>query len=47
MAEGVEEKDQYYYLKEKACDYAQGYYIDRPLMAKAASDVLDQAYQKK
>lgn len=47
VAEGVEEKDQYQYLKDKACNFAQGYYIDRPLTAQAASDVLDLTYQRK
>lgn len=31
IAEGVEEKDQYLYLKQRKCDEIQGYYFFRPL----------------
>lgn len=31
VAEGVESKDQYEILKEIGCDYAQGYYISKPI----------------
>ena len=31
VAEGVETKDQYEYLKEIGCDYIQGYYFSRPV----------------
>ena len=30
-AEGVEEENQYLYLKELGCDYIQGYYFSKPL----------------
>lgn len=33
VAEGVETKEQLSLLKELDCNYAQGYYIDRPLLA--------------
>jgi len=31
VAEGVETKEQYEYLKNAGCDMIQGYYFDRPL----------------
>ena len=31
VAEGVESYAQYQILKEKACDYIQGYYFSKPL----------------
>ncbi len=31
-AEGVEEEEQYEYLKEKGCDMIQGYYFSKPLL---------------
>lgn len=35
-AEGVENKEQFEYLKKIGCDYAQGYYISSPLTLKEA-----------
>ncbi|MBB5323060.1 diguanylate cyclase (GGDEF)-like protein/PAS domain S-box-containing protein [Anoxybacillus tepidamans] len=32
VAEGVETEKQYKFLKEQRCDYAQGYYISKPLL---------------
>lgn len=40
VAEGVETKEQYNYLKENNCDLIQGYYISRPLIEKDAEDIL-------
>ncbi|HPU45067.1 MAG TPA: EAL domain-containing protein [Thermoclostridium sp.] len=37
VAEGVEEKDQFEFLKQNGCDEVQGYYISRPVRA---NDVL-------
>ena len=31
IAEGVEEKYQFEYLKEKECDIIQGYYFAKPM----------------
>ena len=42
-AEGVEEKEQYLYLKERKCDEIQGYYFYRPL---SVSD-LEKVFQQK
>jgi EAL domain-containing protein (putative c-di-GMP-specific phosphodiesterase class I) len=33
VAEGVETKEQLLVLKEKKCDYIQGYYFSKPLQA--------------
>ncbi len=32
VAEGVETKQQYEYLKQLGCDIIQGYYFDKPLI---------------
>jgi EAL domain-containing protein (putative c-di-GMP-specific phosphodiesterase class I) len=37
VAEGVERREVEQMLTELGCDYAQGYYISRPLAAEAAS----------
>ena len=31
VAEGVETKEQYLFLKENGCDIIQGYYLSKPL----------------
>lgn len=40
VAEGVEYLEQLSLLKEAGCEMGQGYYIDRPLPASAASELL-------
>ena len=40
IAEGVEMKEQLVYLAEIGCNYAQGYYISKPLAGEALSEYL-------
>jgi len=40
VAEGVETKEQLKYLKELSCDYAQGYYFNKPLSAEHMCSLL-------
>ncbi len=40
LAEGVETRQQLDYLKEKECDYVQGYYYYRPMPAEEIEDLL-------
>ncbi|MFA9464872.1 MAG: putative bifunctional diguanylate cyclase/phosphodiesterase [Velocimicrobium sp.] len=40
VAEGVETKEQYEYLKRMGCDIIQGYYFSKPLLAKEATQFL-------
>ena len=42
VAEGVEEEDQYDYLKEIGCDVIQGYLLGRPLPPKDVEVLLEQ-----
>jgi len=42
VAEGVEEELHVCFLKERNCDYIQGYFFSRPLMDDAFSDFLNQ-----
>lgn len=44
VAEGVELMDQLVYLKTAGCDEAQGYFLSRPVGAKAAQEMLRAAY---
>lgn len=41
VAEGVEEEDQYTFLKENNCDYIQGYYFSKPLNRTDFETLLD------
>ncbi len=36
LAEGIETREQYFYLSELGCNYGQGYYMSRPLEKEAA-----------
>lgn len=40
IAEGVETKEQYEYLKEQGCDIIQGYYFSKPLLPEEATEFL-------
>jgi len=40
VAEGVETKDQLSILKERGCDYIQGYYFSKPLPANEVEKLL-------
>ncbi|WP_238883446.1 GGDEF and EAL domain-containing protein [Clostridium sp. YIM B02551] len=40
IAEGVETKEQYEYLKEQCCDTIQGYYFSKPLLPEEAIEFL-------
>ena len=40
VSEGVENYEQYSYLKGMSCDYMQGYYCSKPLNAKDFHDLL-------
>ncbi|MEJ1394955.1 MAG: EAL domain-containing protein [Candidatus Sedimenticola sp. (ex Thyasira tokunagai)] len=44
IAEGVEKAEQMNYLRARACDYAQGYYINKPLPANEATEILSELY---
>ena len=40
IAEGVETREQYDYLKKMGCDRVQGFYFYRPLLAEKATEIL-------
>lgn len=40
VAEGVETQEQYQFLKEKSCNYLQGYYCSRPIPADEFTELL-------
>ena len=40
LVEGVESKKQVSFLKKMNCDYAQGYYYNKPLSIKEIENVL-------
>lgn len=40
LAEGVETEEQLNFLKEKSCDYIQGYYFSKPLEANSFTQLL-------
>ena len=40
LAEGVETEEQLQFLKEKGCDFIQGYYFSKPLEASAFTQLL-------
>lgn len=41
IAEGVENKDQSYFVKELECDYVQGFFMSKPLIASDFLMLLD------
>ncbi len=41
LAEGVETREQYLFLKQQACDYIQGYYFYKPMPAKEVEKILE------
>jgi diguanylate cyclase (GGDEF)-like protein/PAS domain S-box-containing protein len=43
IAEGVETLQQLEFLQATGCDFVQGYYIDRPLSARRAAEVIGRA----
>lgn len=46
VAEGVETREQFQYLKELGCDMIQGYYMGRPMPAQGISDLLEKLTAK-
>ena len=40
VAEGVESEDAWRHLEALGCDFAQGYYLSRPLPAEAATRLI-------
>ncbi|MDE5938461.1 MAG: bifunctional diguanylate cyclase/phosphodiesterase [Lachnospiraceae bacterium] len=46
VAEGVETKEQFQYLKELECDMIQGYYMGRPMPAQGIADILEKLTMK-
>lgn len=41
IAEGVEKKEQFEFLKEKDCDEIQGYYFYRPMKADEIEEIFN------
>lgn len=41
VAEGVETREQFQYLRELGCDMIQGYYMGKPMPAQGISDLLE------
>ena len=41
IAEGVETREQFQYLKDLKCDMIQGYYMGRPMPAQGIADLLE------
>lgn len=46
VAEGVETKEQFAYLKELSCDMIQGYYTGRPMPAEGIENLLKELTEK-
>ena len=42
IAEGVEEKEQYEYLKAIGCDIIQGYYLGKPMSSEGIKELLSE-----
>lgn len=45
VAEGVERVEQLDFLRERGCDYAQGYYLARPLAVAQVGDLLESQHR--
>ena len=45
LAEGIEDGSQLAFLRHSGCDYAQGYYLSRPVPADACTELLDAQHQ--
>jgi len=43
VAEGVETQEQMAFLKERGCEYAQGYFIGRPMAPKQLTAMLERS----
>lgn len=46
VAEGVEIEDQLSILRERKCDYIQGYYFSRPLPANEIENLFVENFEK-
>ncbi len=46
IAEGVETREQFQYLRELECDMIQGYYMGRPMPAQGIEDILEKLTEK-
>jgi diguanylate cyclase (GGDEF)-like protein/PAS domain S-box-containing protein len=46
IAEGVETKEQFAYLRENGCDALQGYWFSRPLPVEAVDQLLDEELER-
>ncbi|MDE6602041.1 MAG: bifunctional diguanylate cyclase/phosphodiesterase [Lachnospiraceae bacterium] len=46
VAEGVETREQFQYLKELGCDMIQGYYMGRPMPSGGIADILEKLTAK-
>ena len=46
IAEGVETKEQYQFLKENGCDIVQGYYLSKPLPANDFEELIKKEFDK-
>ena len=47
VAEGVETKEQYLYLKNNQCDQMQGYYFSRPVDSATMTQMLTKTKEQK
>jgi EAL domain-containing protein (putative c-di-GMP-specific phosphodiesterase class I) len=47
VAEGVETKEQYLYLKNNQCDQVQGYYFSRPVDSATMTQMLTKTKEQK
>ena len=45
VAEGVETKEQYEFLKENGCDIIQGYYLSKPLPLNDFEELIQKEFK--